>query len=101
MTDANHAKCKVTRKSVDAATIFLYRNPVDYGAKKQGNVALSSFEAELGGAARGGVKAKRILNTLLGMRILVELPVPMYIDNEVVVKALHNVIYALELGQAY
>ena len=93
VTDANHARCKVTRKSVDAATIFLYGNPVDYGAKKQGNVALSSFEAELGGAARGGVKAKRILHTLLGMRILVELPVPMYIDNEGVVKALHNVTH--------
>lgn len=92
-TDANHARCKDTRKSVDANAIFLWGNLIDYGAKKQGSVALSSFESELGGAARGGVRAKRILHTLVGMRILVELPVPMYIDNEGVVKALGNVTH--------
>ena len=56
-------------------------------------MALSSFEAELGGASRGGLRLKRVLYTLLGMGILVELPVPIYIDNEGVVKALKNVTH--------
>lgn len=93
VTDANYARCKTTRKSVDAGTIFLYGNPVDYGAKKQGNVALSTYESELGGAARGGVKTKRVMHTLRGMGILLELPAPIYIDNEGVVKALQNVTH--------
>ena len=39
ITDANHGRCKVTRRSVDAIAVFLWGNLVAYGAKKQGHVS--------------------------------------------------------------
>ena len=39
ITDANHWRCKVTRRSVAAIAVFLWGNLVAYGAKKQGHVS--------------------------------------------------------------
>jgi len=81
ITDANHGRCKVTRRSVDAIAVFLWGNLVAYGAKKQGHVSLSPYEAELGGVTRGCVETKHIAYILLGMRVMVELPIPAYVHG--------------------
>jgi hypothetical protein len=67
--------------------------PIAYGSKKQAWVARSSFESELGGACRGGGVARHICQILSGMGIMLELPIPVYIDNEGVVNGLSNVTH--------
>lgn len=73
--------------------MFLWGNLVAYGAKKQGHVSLSPYEAELGGVTRGCVEAKHIAYMLLGMRIMIELPIPTYSDNESVLNGIANVTH--------
>jgi hypothetical protein len=93
VTDANWAGDKSTRRSVDAMVLFLWGMPIAYGSKKQAWVARSSFESELGGACRGGGVARHICQILSGMGIMLELPIPVYIDNEGVVNGLSNVTH--------
>jgi hypothetical protein len=82
-----------TKKSTDAHVIFLWGNLVAYGAKKQPWVARSLWESELGGGTRAGGMAKHMLHILLGMGILVELPMPFYMDNKGLVQSLGNVTH--------
>jgi hypothetical protein len=92
--DANWAGDNITRKSVDNHLIFLYGNVIAWGPKKQPFVSRSTFESELGGVARGGGICKWICSVLMGVGILLELPIPVYMDNLGVMQALNNVTHA-------
>ena len=93
VTDANWAGDRATRRSVDCSLVFLWGNLVDFGPRKQRFTAMSSFESELGGTARGGTCVKTVGAVMLGMGIQLELPVPAYGDNESVLNGLTNVTH--------
>jgi hypothetical protein len=82
VSDANWASDKTDRKSVDAHAIYVWGNLVAFGCKKQPFTSPSSYGSELGGAARGGGESKHVGAVLVGMGILLELPIPLYTDNQ-------------------
>ena len=91
--DANWAGGGEKGRSTDAIAVFFYGNCVDWGRKLQGYVAKASFESELGGCARGCDKLKFVGAVATGMGIMLELPVPVYGDNEGVMNGLTNVTH--------
>jgi hypothetical protein len=93
VSDANWAGDKETRRSTDGFCVWLWGNLIAFGCKKQPFVAQSSFESELGGASRAAREVAYCQQVLSGMGIMLELPVPCYIDNKGLVQALENVTH--------
>jgi hypothetical protein len=93
VSDANWAGDKETRQSTDGFCLWLWGNLIAFGSKKQPFVAQSSFESELGGASRAAREVAYCQQVLTGMGIMLELPVPCYIDNKGLVQALENVTH--------
>ena len=49
-SDASHASCPITGRSVSGSIVFLQNNPVDWSSRPQKTVAVSTVESELMGA---------------------------------------------------
>ena len=86
--DADHAGCRVTRRSHTGVLIFINRAPILWYSKRQNTVEASTFGSEF-------IAAKIAVETIEGLRyklrmmgVQVEGPTNVFCDNESVVKNL-------------
>ena len=90
MADSDYTKCPITRRSVSGYATFLEEAPINVKSIIQKVVALSAIKAKtIAGVqcVQNMLYCKRVLE---GMRLQVELPMVLYIDNSGAVNLANN-----------
>ena len=80
-TDSDYAGDKDTRKSVTGYVIYLQGVAISWKSKAQKSVTLSSSEAEYVALAEAGKEIKFVVQVLESLKISVELPIVVKVDN--------------------
>ncbi|GJX21154.1 ribonuclease H-like domain-containing protein [Tanacetum coccineum] len=89
-SDADWAKCVITRKSVTGYCIFLYNSLVSWKSKKQNTLSKSSTEAEYRDLASVTSEFIWILKILKDLKIENLLPVNLHCDSNSAIKIATN-----------
>ena len=80
-TDSDYAGDKDTRRSVTGFVIYLRGVPVSWKSRGQKSVTLSSTEAEFVALSEAAKEIKFIVQILESMKMKVELPIIVRVDN--------------------
>jgi len=80
-TDSDYAGDKETRRSVTGFVIYLRGVPVSWKSRGQKSVTLSSTEAEFVALSEAAKEIKFIVQVLESMKMEVELPIIVRVDN--------------------
>ncbi|GAA0172265.1 transmembrane signal receptor [Lithospermum erythrorhizon] len=91
--DAEWAKDTQTRKSITGSCVFLGNSLVSWKSKKQTTIARSSAEAEYRSAASAMCELKWMSYILGDVKILVQLPIDLWCDNQSVIHIIENLIF--------
>jgi hypothetical protein len=89
-TDADFAADKSDRKSISAGAVFANGMLVSWHCKKQTAVALSTAEAEFVSGSVGAREALGLRELVQEFGFRVELPMPLWIDNQAGIKQIEN-----------
>ncbi|GJX30973.1 ribonuclease H-like domain-containing protein [Tanacetum coccineum] len=92
-SDADWAKCTVTRKSVTGYCVFLNNSPVSWKSKKQNTLSKSSTEAEYRALASVTSEVIWILKILKDLQIEKLLPVSLHYDSNLAIKIDVNIVF--------
>ncbi|GJT79163.1 ribonuclease H-like domain-containing protein [Tanacetum coccineum] len=92
-SDADWAKCIVTRKSVTGYCVFLNNFFVSWKSKKQNTLSKSSTEAEYRALASVTSDVIWILNILKDLQIEKLLPVSLHCDSNLAIKIAANLVF--------
>ncbi|GJX13909.1 ribonuclease H-like domain-containing protein [Tanacetum coccineum] len=92
-SDADWAKCIVTRKSVTGYCVFLNISLVSWKSKKQNTLSKSSIEAEYGALVSVTSKVIWILKLLKDFKIVDLLPVSLHYDSNSAIKIAINPVF--------
>ncbi|GKE28806.1 hypothetical protein Tco_1444190 [Tanacetum coccineum] len=92
-SDADWAKCIVTRKSVTRYCVFLNNSLVSWKSKKQNTLSKSSTEAEYRALASVTSKVIWILKFLKNLQIENLLPVSLHCDSNSAIKIAANPVF--------
>ncbi|GJV18967.1 ribonuclease H-like domain-containing protein [Tanacetum coccineum] len=92
-SDADWAKCIVTRKSVTGYCVFLNKSLVSWKSKKQNNLFKSSTEAKYRALASVTSEVIWILKILKDLQIEKLLPVSLHCDSNLAIKITVNLVF--------
>jgi hypothetical protein len=85
--DADHAGCRVTRRSQTGILIFVQRSPILWYSKRQNTVETSTFGSEFIAMKIATEQLEALRYKLRMMGVPVEGPTNVYCDNESVFKS--------------
>ncbi|KAK9051665.1 hypothetical protein SSX86_028293 [Deinandra increscens subsp. villosa] len=91
--DADWAKCLITRKSVTGFCVFLGGSLISWKSKKQTTISRSTAEAEYRAMCAGTCEVMWLINLLSELKIVVNLPVPVYCDNSAAISISSNPVF--------
>nr|GEW81891.1 hypothetical protein [Tanacetum cinerariifolium] len=89
-SDADWAKCLVTKKSVSGYCIFFNNCFISWKSKKQATLSKSSTESEYRAMGSSTCEIRWIIKILNDFKIKVTLPVSLYCDNESAIQIANN-----------
>ncbi|GJZ44351.1 hypothetical protein Tco_0591606, partial [Tanacetum coccineum] len=92
-SDADWAKCVVTRKSVTGYCVFINDNLISWKSKKQNTISKSSSEAEYRALASVTSEVIWILKVLKDLGYNNLLPVSLYCDSKPAIKIAANPVF--------
>ena len=92
-SDADWAKCIITRRSVTGYCVFLNNNLVSWKSKKQSTLSKSSTEAEYRALASVTSEVIWILKVLKDLNLEKFLPVPLHCDSNSAIKVAANPVF--------
>ncbi|GJW06529.1 ribonuclease H-like domain-containing protein [Tanacetum coccineum] len=92
-SDADWAKCVVTRKSVTGYCIFINDNLISWKSKKQNTISKSSSEAEYKALASVTSEVIWVLKVLKDLRYDNLLPVSLFCDSKPAIKIAANPVF--------
>ncbi|GJY56354.1 hypothetical protein Tco_0455469, partial [Tanacetum coccineum] len=92
-SDADWAKCIVTRKSITGYCVFMNNNLVSWKSKKQNTLSKSSIEAEYRALASVTSEVIWILKTLEDLHCENILPISLYCDSNSAIKIAANPMF--------
>ncbi|GJY79224.1 putative RNA-directed DNA polymerase [Tanacetum coccineum] len=92
-SDADWAKCLLTRKSVSEFCVYFCGNLVSWKSKKQASISRSSAEAEYRCLASTTCEVLWIVNLLKDLGVEGMLPVPLYCDSTFAIQIAVNPVF--------
>ncbi|GJZ21087.1 uncharacterized mitochondrial protein-like protein [Tanacetum coccineum] len=92
-SDADWAKCLITRKSVPGYCVFFNNCLISWKSKKQATLSKSSTESEYRAMGSTTCEIMWIIKILKDLKINVTLPVPLFCDNKSAIQIANNPLF--------